>query len=411
MKILFIHQNFPGQFKYLAPALVAAGHQVLAMTLRKIESKFWYGVELVPYQVNVTNTPNIHPWILDFESKIVRAEACFKAAEKIKEQGFTPDVIIAHYGWGENLFLKDVWPTAKVGIYCEFFYHPEGYDVGFDPEFSSKHSHDACRVRLKNIVGLLNFQTADAGICPTHWQASTFPEPFKSKISVIHDGIDTKTISPDGKVRLSLNNGLRLDKNDEVVTFVARNLEPYRGYHIFMRSLPIILRRRPNARILIIGSDGIGYGSASEHGSSWKDTFIREVRPQIKDSDWQRVNFLGSISHPEFIAILQLSTTHIYLTYPFVLSWSLIEAMSAGCSIVASDTPPLHEVIKHGETGCLVNFFDQESLANEVCTLLEDQKRRRLLGHNARAFARSNFDLEKVCLPRQLNWVEELINV
>ena len=100
-----------------------------------------------------------------------------------------------------------------------------------------------------------------------------------------------------------------------------------------------------------------------------------------------------------------------YLTYPFVLSWSLLEAMSVGCAIVASDTQPLKEAIEHDQTGRLVNFFDSHALANEVCTLLQDPSARARLGKNARAFAVSHYDLQTVCLPRQLAWVEGLGNL
>ena len=230
MNILFIHQNFPGQFKFLAPALVAHGHQVLAMTMQKTDVKDWQGVRLVSYSANKGTSPNIHPWVSDFETKTIRAEACFKAALKLKDTGFTPDVIIAHHGWGESLFIKEVWPKAKLGIYCEFFYHPEGADVGFDPEFPATDPGEACRLRLKNLNNLMHFEVADAGISPTHWQASTFPEPFRSKITVVHDGIDTKAVVPNPAVALNLKkaNGedLKLTKQDEVITFVNRNLEP-----------------------------------------------------------------------------------------------------------------------------------------------------------------------------------------
>ena len=408
MKVLFIHQNFPGQFKSLAPALADAGHTVLATTNKKPLGTVWNGVKLVPYQINRTNSPNLHPWLVDLESKVIRAEACFTTAEKLKQQGFYPDVIVAHYGWGESLFLRDVWPDSKIGIYCEFFYHPKGYDVGFDPEFPPAQKSDFCRVRLKNVAGLLSFQTADAGISPTYWQASTFPDPFKSKITVVHDGIDTEAIAPDPRVNVTLGSNLRLSKKDEIVTFVARDLEPYRGYHIFMRALPDILQKRPLARILIIGADGVSYGAEPTNGKSWRDIFAAEVRSRIQDSDWSRVHFLGLIPYAQFISILQLSSVHVYLTYPFVLSWSLLEAMSVGCAIVASDTPPVHEVIKHDKTGRLIKFFDAQSLAEEICLLLNDPGQREQLGRNARTFARQAYDLNSVCLPKQIAWVESL---
>ena len=408
MNILFIHQNFPGQFKFLAPALVQQGHAVVAMTMQKTEVKQWQGVKLETYSASRGSTPNVHPWVSDFETKTIRAEACFRSALEMKTNGFTPDLIIAHPGWGESLFLKDVWPNARLGIYCEFYYHPDEADVGFDPEFPSKDVGDVCRLRLKNLNNLLHFDVVDAGISPTHWQASTFPEPFRSKIAVVHDGIDTEAVAPNPNVSLTLNGDINLTRADEVITFVNRNLEPYRGYHIFMRALPELLKRRPQARVLIVGGDDVSYGARPEEGKKWKDIFAAEVRPQISDTDWARVHFLGHIQYQHFIALLQLSTVHVYLTYPFVLSWSLLEAMSVGCAIVASDTQPLREAIAHNDTGRLVNFFDVAGLVNEVCALLDDPTARAKLGANARAFAQDNYDLKTVCLPKQLQWVQVL---
>jgi len=408
MNILFIHQNFPGQFKFLAPALVQHGHTVVAMTMQKIEAREWQGVKLVPYTASRGTTPNVHPWVSDFETKTIRGEACFRTALQMKAQGFMPDVIIAHHGWGESLFLKDVWPDARLGIYCEFFYHPRGADVGFDPEFPAKDAGEVCRLRLKNLNNLLHFEVADAGISPTYWQASTFPEPFRKKITVVHDGIDTEVVAPNPQVSLTLNSNLVLTKQDEVITFVNRNLEPYRGYHVFMRALPEILKCRPNARVLIVGGDDVSYGARPEGGRKWKDIFAAEVRSRISDDDWGRVHFLGNIPYQYFIPLLQLSTVHVYLTYPFVLSWSLLEAMSTGCAIVASDTQPLHEAIRHDETGRIVNFFDVPGLTSAVCALLEDTAARQRLGRAARQFAQQNYDLQTVCLPRQIAWVEGL---
>lgn len=412
MRILLVHQNFPGQFKSLAPALAARGDEVVALTLRKIEATVWKGVRIVPYVVLGNSTPGIHPWLVDFETKTLRGAACFQAALRLRAEGFVPDVILAHPGWGESLFLKEVWPTAKLAIYSEFHYHREGGDVGFDPEFPPPDADtDACRLRLKNMNNLLHFEMADAGLSPTHWQASTFPSSFRDRITVIHDGIDTEAIQPAADVRLTLNTAqgeLKLTRADEVITFVSRNLEPYRGYHVFMRTLPALLRQRPNARVLIVGGDAVSYGARAPEGQSWKAIFATQARARMSDAEWARVHFLGRVPYPTFISLLQLSAVHVYLTYPFVLSWSLLEAMSAGCSIVASDTAPLHEAITQDVTGRLVGFFDGAALTREIIALLDDPAARQRLSANARRFAQANYDLQRVCLPQQLAWVDSL---
>lgn len=407
-KILFVHQNFPGQFIWLAPELAKKGHSVHALHIQSHLPKIWQGVNLVRYEVSRPNTPNIHEWALDFESKVIRAQACYNAALKLKADGYMPDIIVSHHGWGESMFLKEVWPAAKMGIYCEFFYHNNSADINFDPEFAVNDPSDLCRVLLKNINNLYHFEIADAGISPTYWQASTFPERFRNRISVIHDGIDTEKIRPSRSAKVTINNSIDLNVQSEVITFVNRNLEPYRGYHIFMRALPRILAERKKARVLIVGGDDVSYGRRPTNGRKWKDIFIEEVRPNIPEEDWSRIHFLGAIPYPTFITLLQISSVHVYLTYPFVLSWSLLEAMSAGCSIVGSDTEPVREVIEDNVTGRLVNFFDHAVLAERVCELLENRALAARLGTAARAFASDRYDLRSKSIPAQIEWLDSL---
>ena len=411
MKILFVHQNFPGQFKYVAPALAKEGHSVVALSMRPHGEIAWQGVRVISYQARRSSAKAVHPWVADFETKVIRGEACLHAASKLKKSGFSPDAIVVHPGWGEGLFLKDLWPEARLGLYCEFFYHAEGADVAFDPEFPGADEHSEARVRVKNANNLLHMQVAHSGLSPTQWQASTFPQPFRSHITVAHDGIDTRAVAPRPDVAVTLkyaNGAVTLTRADEVITFVNRNLEPYRGFHIFMRALPQMLAQRPQAHVVIVGDNQTSYGAKPKDGRSWRQVFTEEVRPSIPDADWQRVHFVGTLEYAAFISLLQLSSVHVYLTYPFVLSWSLLEAMSTGCAIVASDTPPVREAIQDGVTGRLVDFFDAQALASQVCALLDDKEQRVRLGAAARRFAIEHYDLQSVCLPRQLAWVRAL---
>lgn len=397
MKILLVHQNFPGQFKHLVPVLLKdPSNQVVAFTMNEFSGPA--NLKVVRYQAARGTSKDVHPWVAETETKVIRGDAAFRAALKLKHEGFEPDLILAHPGWGESLFLKQVWPHSKMVIYCEFHYASQGTDVGFDPEFPPKDEGDACRVRMKNVNNFLHFDIADGGISPTEWQKSTFPEPFHSKIDVVHDGIDTQVIKPNPDVWLKLGD-MRLTRDDEIVTFVNRNLEPYRGYHIFMRALPRILAQRPNARVIMVGGDGVSYGSTAPAGTTWKQIFLDEVRDRL---DISRVHFVGNVPYQHFIPLLQLSRVHVYLTYPFVLSWSLLEAMACGCAIVASETAPLKEAIINGHTGIMTPFFDPQLLADNVISLLGDQEKRERLGAQARQFAIEHYDLKTVCLPNML---------
>ncbi|QPM91599.1 glycosyltransferase [Pseudooceanicola algae] len=407
MNILFIHQNFPGQFRHLAVALAARGDRVVALTLRVKQATDWQGVRMLPYQIARKGGQKVHPWMLDLDTKVTRAEACFRAALKLKETGFVPDLIVAHPGWGESLFLRDVWPQARIGLYCELYHLADYPHLGFDPEFPSPDPQGAApRLRLKNLHNHLSFDVAQAGISPTQFQAGTFPQAMRDRISVIHDGIDTEALKPDPGAQFSLPSGQVLTRADEVVTFVNRNLEPYRGYHVFMRALPRLLRDRPGAQVLITGGDGSSYGAPPPQGQTWKQILLDEVAPQIPESDMARVHFLGRIPYGNFLQMLQVARVHVYLTYPFVLSWSLMEAMACEAAIVASDTEPVREVLRDGETGRLVDFFDGAALADQVCSLLEDAPTRARLGRAAREVITQGYDLNRHCLPRQLDWVD-----
>ena len=409
MRVLFIHQNFPGQFKHLAPALAKLGHDCVALTLRVKEAITWNGVRILPYAIKRSSGQGVHPWLADTETKVIRGEACYRAARALRDKGFVPDLIVAHPGWGEAMFLRDVWPQARIGLYCELYHLSDPDHLGFDPEFMPKVDQvERMRIRMKNINNLLHLPLCDAGISPTRFQAATYPPAYRDRISVIHDGIDTDHLTPAPAARFDLGDGRALTREDEVITFVNRNLEPYRGYHVFMRALPDLLARRPRAQVLVVGGDEVSYGAKPPKGQTWKQIFIDEVRGRMSDDDWSRVHFLGRIPYDRFVTLLQVSRVHLYLTYPFVLSWSLFEAMSVGAAIVASDTAPVREAVRDGETGFLVDFFDGQALVDRACALLDDPDLRQRFGQAARAHVRGNYDLRSICLPQQLDWIGKL---
>ena len=406
MNILFVHQNFPGQYRHLAPALAARpGYRVAALRLG--DGGMWQGVDVIRYQVKAPDTITGHPWLADLHPKMVRAEAAARQALSLREQGFNPDVIIGHPGWGETLLLHEVWPGVPIGLYCEFFYGSHGADVNFDPEFppTSDPLANAGRLLVKNVNQLLALEHASRGISPTQWQRSLYPERIQPNIDVIHDGIDTQAVRPNTSVSMRLSDKATLTRDDEIITFVNRNLEPYRGYHQFMRALPELLRRRPKARVLIVGGDGTSYGAAPPPGQTWRNIFLDEVKTRL---DMSRVHFVGKLPYSDFVQMLQLSRVHVYLTYPFVLSWSVLETMSVGGAIVASRTAPVEEVITDRESGLLVDFFNQSELVDSICSLLDDPGLRERLGHKAREHVASRYDLKTVCLPRQIEWVHGL---
>ena len=401
LNLLFIHQNFPGQFKPLAPALAGLGHSVKAMA---IDGPGLPDIEMHRYKPTRSTSREIHPWAAEFETKIIRGEACAAAALRLKAEGYTPDVIVANPGWGESLFLKDVWRGARLLALIEFYYAARGLDYDFDREFFRGETARDARLSTKNAHMLLTLDAMDWGVCPTQFQRSTVPRAYHDRMSVIFDGIDTDAVQPDPNAAVEIN-GRTLRAGDEILTFVNRNLEPYRGYHIFMRALPEILRRRPNAVALILGGDEVSYGAPPPGGKTWKQIFYEEVKDQL---DASRVFFLGRIPYAQYLTVLQVSRCHVYLTYPFVLGWSCIEAMSAGCLVVGSRTPPVEEVIEHGRNGLLVDFFDVGGLAETVTDALARPKHYAALRKAARQTVIERYDLKSICLPQQIALIERL---
>ena len=367
------------------------------------------GIQYVRYEPRARNAPGVHPWVVDHETKVLRAEACAQAAEALKQHGFEPDVIVAHPGWGETLLLREVWPKAAQLHYVEWYYSAVGQDTGFDAEFEDPDPKMAWRLRLKNTNNLLNLHDMDWGICPTQWQASTVPARFQDQITVIHDGVDTSALHPNPQARMRATNdaGLAIDlgAEDEVITFVNRNLEPFRGYHTMVRALPELQRLRPLAHVVIIGGDGTSYGQKPKAGT-WKMQFKGEVSERV---DWTRVHYLGNVPYATFVAAMQISRVHVYLTYPFVLSWSMLEAMSMGAVVVASDTAPVREVIQDGHNGFLVNFFDPIALARRIAGCAESAHAMAPIRAAARQTVIDHYDLKTHCLPRQIELVEGMI--
>ncbi|MDB6178841.1 glycosyltransferase [Paracoccus sp. Z330] len=401
MKILFVHQNFPGQFPHLAPALAMRGHEVLAMTDEKNQRPS--PVKTVRYKAPEPVETNgvLGRSYSDFAERGLLAA---RGARALRDRhGYVPDVIIGHTGWGETLFLQEIWPSARLLVYAELMYRTQGHDVGFDPEMHPDSDEGRFLTVSRSAHLLQGIVQADGAISPTRYQADSFPPELQGKISVIHDGIDTARVCPNREAWIELPGGKRLTSGDEVLSFVSRSLEPYRGFHIFMRALPEVLAARPDAHVVLVGGEDVSYGSRPRDGRSWKDILLDEIGDRL---DHSRVHFVGRLPYAHYLSLIQLTRVHCYLTYPFVLSWSLTEAMSAGGYVVASNTAPVRELIRDGENGRLVPFFDVAALSEALIRGLAGDADAPRLRQAARRTILSGYDLHRLSLPRQIEWVE-----
>lgn len=405
MKVLFVHQSFPAQYKHIARVLAAQpGNEVVA--LHQGRGRDVPGVRGILYQPTPSKATGHARFEPGLSLALENANAVLEQARRLKAEGFRPDIMLGHNGWGETLFLKDVWPDVPLLSFFEFFYHAEGADTGFDPEFPPD-GDVRPRLRMMNTVNLLGLHAADWGQSPTVFQAQQYPALYRSRLSVVHDGIDTDAIRPNPNRSITLpGRDAPLTVADEVVTYVSRNLEPYRGFHVFMRALPEILGRRPKAQVIVVGGDDVSYGPRLAGKQCFREALLAEQAGRI---DLERVHFLGQLPYEHFLALLQISAVHVYLTYPFVLSWSMLEAMSAGCLVVGSATPPVQEVIRHGDNGLLVDFFDTKGLADRIDAVLDHPDRMAELRAAARRTVVERYDLNRVCLPIQLALVEDLV--
>lgn len=401
MNILFVHQNVPGQYLHLVRHLAAAGHRVVFITQRKDLSL--PGVRIMTYSPKRPGLPQTHPYLKGTENAVLNGQEVARVALRLRHNRFIPDVMLGHSGWGEILFLKDVFPNVPLIGYFEFFYHLRGIDTCFDP-VETITADTGPRLRTKNTTNLLSLAAADLGQTPTLWQQSLYPERYRSMLQVMHEGIDTNLVRPDAAARFAIAaTDITLAAGDEVLTYVGRNLEPHRGFPSMMRSLPEIMAKRPNARVLIVGGDGTSYGPPPASGGTWREVMTRELGDAL---DWRRVHFLGRIPYSDFLNMLRISRAHIYLTYPFVLSWSMLESMAAGCVVIGSRTPPVEEVIRDGENGLLVDFFSPQQIAERAVAVLSDPAAFADLRTAARQTVVQRYDLRSICLPAQLRMLE-----
>lgn len=398
MKLLFVHQNFPGQFLRLAPEMQRLGHDVRAITDAANQNNS--DVPLLRYSYKALEVdPKATRLGRNFTTMSDRGVAVARFARGLRAEGYVPDVIYGHSGWGETLFLKEVWPEAKLLVFAEFYYRGQGADSGFDPEFQVAGFDQVMIAQSRAAYMAQALVHADRGISPTEWQASTHPPLLRSQLEVIFDGVDCDRLAPNPDARFTLPNGRILQRGDEVLTLVNRNLEPYRGFHIFMRALPDVLTARPDAQVVIVGGDEVSYGTQPKDAATWKEVMLNEVGDRL---DLSRVHFTGKIPYDRLVDLIHVSRVHAYLTYPFVLSWSMVETMAAGTLVVGSDTAPVAEVIEDGVTGRLVDFFDVKGWSAALTDALARPEAYDAIREAARRMVRERYDLRSVCLPKQI---------
>ena len=404
MRFVFLHSNFPAQFVHLASYLAQnPENQVVFITACK-EGQI-PGVQKIIYNKAREVCAGTHRYLRGFENDVLQGQAVYRELAKLKQQNFVPDLVYAHCGWGLPIFIKDIFPESKLMCLFEWFYQAKGSDVDFDPS-DPLSEDDKLRLRVKNSSLLLNLNSCDWGVSPTYWQHRQFPLEYQSKISVIHEGINTDFIKPNNDIKLVLPEiGLDLSNAKEIITYVARGMEPYRGFPQFIEAVRLITEERPRCHVVIVGADRVAYGKTLPEGKTYKESMLENVK-----LDMSRVHFTGLLPKVDYLKVLQASSVHVYLTRPFVLSWSLLEAMAAECLVVASNTAPVTEVITDGVNGLLVDFFSPSQIANKVIDALKYQQDYRELRSKARETIMERYALYKL-LPAHLNLMTRIASM
>lgn len=395
MNILFLHRSFPSQFKFpaIALSLDPRNNVVFITNDPKTEipgiKKFAYEIEQKPSSNKLTSL---------FETDVLHGEAAAQVAISLREQGFVPDIIIGH-SWGTSLFIKDIFPNTPFICYFEWFNRTKDSFVDFDGNEPSLEEKEMIQVRNARV--LLDLNSCDAALTPTHWQKQQFPKEYQDKISVIHDGIDTNLCKPDDNAKFIINDKI-FTRNDEVITYATRGLEPMRGFPEFMRATEKLLKLRPNAHFIIAGKDKVTYGKSLKQGT-YKELMLKEL-----NMDLNRVHFVDYMEYHNYLNLLKISSAHIYLTYPFILSWSFMEAMSCACPIIGSKTAPVEELMQDGVNGLLTDFFNVDELVEKIVFALDNKEEMDELRQNARTTIVEKYSMEH-CLQEQLKLIYNTI--
>jgi glycosyltransferase involved in cell wall biosynthesis len=403
MRFLLTHPNFPSQLRSVAQVLAANPNNDVRFLTTTAAGEL-PGVKKILYQPKRQPSPQTHHYLRSYEQAILHGQAAYMACMEAKKDGFVPDLIFGHAGWGPTLFLKDAFPRTPMGLNFEWFYHAHGTDCDFDPA-DPINADDEARIRTKNATLLADLAACDGGVCPTRFQYDQFPSHLRSNLIICHEGIDTNFFKPNPGGKMVLADGkLDLSGVNEIVTYATRGMEPYRGFPQFIEAAHLLLKERPNAHVVIAGDDRVAYGKQAPGGKTYKQLLLEKF-----PMDPERTHFVGSLPYGEYVKLLQCTSAHVYLTRPFVLSWSMLEAMACGALVVASDTAPVREVITNGINGVLVDFFKPDQLAAMLARALEKPRDFDQIREKARATVVAQYDLPS-CLRLKLGWLSGLMN-
>ena len=387
MKLLLVHQNFPGQFRDLGPALCDRGHELkgIGSSQRPTDPR----IEVLRYEHLLEKRSGLPPLSLEVDEWIRRSEKVAELAMSLKKRGWAPDVMLAHPGWGEALLLKQVFPSSPLVIWPELWLRPE--HLGIDPAEMNVGQMQYLRIKDWLIDGAM--ADASLAVLPTRYQAITFPQRWQKMIAVVHEGVPEGMLQMPRLRKLTIAEGTTLEPDVPVVTFISRNLEPMRGFPTFMRALPKLLANHPTVHVVIVGGDEVSYSSAPGDGRNWRDHMLDEIGDQI---DRKRVHLFGRMPHDQLQKLYRRSDLHVYLSKAFVLSWSLLELMACGTPVLAEANPMMEELIKPGVNGALWRGHP-DSLASAILTLLQKPEQLKQWGSQAQRKLSPTY-LQRHCL-------------